>query len=285
MGGKPPILKGNVMKGYLRNDVKLKNLQSYLNDKHITLSDIMMRVRSVIKCEVAYIGGSIIYGINNIYSDVDVLAIVDDLETQLPVQLTQINIKDVRVDCRAICINRVNDVIDNIINKATIIADNKNPFRIGLKSEDHEALDRIANGISLYENRLKIREYNNSLALILTFDRINDFFGIYQDAVGALLSNQIYYSYTRTLDCAAKIIDIFLSINGYINASVKSRILALEIYYPNEKITKWYKNFLENLSVDNNIESFLRNKLREMNVMILELQLKKINMIEAYDGK
>ncbi|MGG7445972.1 hypothetical protein ACQ3G7_07800 [Kosakonia oryzendophytica] len=273
------------MKGYLSNDVKSTNLHRYLSSKNFTLSEIFWKVQNVIKCKAAYIGGSIIYGIDNIYSDIDVLVIVDESEGQLPAQLTQLDIKGVRADCRTIAIGRVNASIENIINKATIIADNKNPFRIGLKSEEHEALDRIANGINIHENFFQVREFYNSLALVLTFDRINDFFGIYQDAVGALLSNQLYYSYTRTLECAAKVVDIFLSANGYINESVKSRVVALDVFYPEEKITAWYKNLLADLNIGNNAKSALRSRLREMSLMILDLQLKKFDMIEAYNGK
>ncbi|MGC0939093.1 nucleotidyltransferase domain-containing protein [Pantoea agglomerans] len=259
---------------------KEKNLESFLCKNRVCLEDIKSKVKRVFASDCAFIGGSIIYGINNIYSDIDVLVVVESDEEEKPAQLTQLDIEKMRLDCRTISRTRIKSAIENINNKSKIIIEGKNPFRIGLKSDIHEALDRVSNGISLYENPFMNDGFEHKLALILTFDRINDYFGIYQDAVGALYTNQIYYAFTRTLECAAKIVDIFLSSNGYINASVKTRILALELYYNGDKITKWYKEFIEEFNFKDNVNLVIEKRLKEMNLMIIDLQLKKLNMIK-----
>ncbi|ACT13928.1 MULTISPECIES: nucleotidyltransferase domain-containing protein [Pectobacterium] len=272
------------MQGYLNKRIFLENLEKYLKKRGVLLAEVVEKIKTNVKCNVAYLGGSIVYGINNIYSDIDILAVVDDSYSHLPAQLTQFEIKGVRVDCRTISTNKLKSVIDNIQKKADIIADNKNPFRIGLRNDEHEALDRISNGICLHGNEFKYKNYDDSLSLILTFDRINDFFGIYQDTVGALLSGHRYYAYTRINECAAKLVDIFLSSKNYINPSVKSRVLVLERFYPNDSITLWYKSILENISILKTSDDEMRNHLRKMNSMIIDLQLEKLKMIERYHG-
>ncbi|UJR64364.1 nucleotidyltransferase domain-containing protein [Dickeya zeae] len=272
------------MQGYLNEVIMLENLDKYFKDRGLLLAEVVETIKRNVQCNFAYIGGSIVYGINNIYSDIDILAIVDDSYNQLPAQLTQFEIKGIRVDCRTISISKLKSVIDNILKKAAIIADNKNPFRIGLRNDEHEALDRISNGICIHGTEFKYKNYNDSLSLILTFDRVNDFFGMYQDTVGALLSRHHYYTYTRMIECASKLVDIFLSSKKYINPSVKSRVLVLEKFYPNNSITLWYKSLLENINILNTSDDEMCNHLRKMNLMIIDFQLDKLKMIEAYHG-
>lgn len=270
----------------MENIISLKekndNFDQYCSEKDFNSIELKMKISSLAGNNFTFIGGSILYGIQNLYSDIDVIILVENEDQEIPAQLSQFDFKGVRIDCRIFTLTKIEEFIDNINEKAKIVSKGKNPFRLGLKNELLEVLDRIKNGIKIDSKILNLPCYDMSLPLLLSYDRQNDFFGMYQDCVGALHSKQYQYATSRTIECGAKIVDIFMALNGYINPSVKSRLLVLEKYFKDDEVSEWYKKFLENTSAYSNSYKDLDHSLREMSKLSIKLQRQKADLIEKY---
>ncbi|WP_312982179.1 nucleotidyltransferase domain-containing protein [Atlantibacter sp.] len=260
-----------------------ENINKFINEREISLDILRSKTESHFKSKAVYFGGSIAYGLNNHYSDVDLLVVVESNNQEIPAQLTQIDINNTRIDCRLISFQKLSSAVKNIIEKANVILNNKSPLRLGIRNEELEALDRIRNGMLITGTDLCLAPYISPLSIILVFDRQNDYYGIYQDSIGALLSGHLLYSYSRALECAAKNVDIFLALNGYINPSVKSRIIVLEKYYPTNRVTKWYKSLIVRNRTSNLDRIEISDLLREINYYNTEFQLMKIDLFKKHN--
>ena len=230
-----------------------------------------------------FIGGSIIYGIDNNYSDLDVLIIVDDDNEVLPAQTMQFQIGSTRVDCRmhskCMIVNQI-EIIERNFN--LIVFDRKKPMRLGLSEYTLEALDRIANGVQFNDINLYLPSYRQKLALIYAYDRIRDFYGLYQDSIGALKAEQYIYAYSRSIACMEKNIDIYLALRGYINNSLKHRYLALKKFFNENLIVDSYVNNLVRKNLNDISYEEIKRSLLHTNKFHFQLQSEYVGLVEYY---
>lgn len=230
---------------YSKEDV-CNNIISFLNGKGITISELRKLIITKKKKEnllFSTVSGSFAYGAENIFSDIDLTVIVNQKENKSAHE-TQYDINGTRIDLREVELGEINVAIKKICSSYECLRANE-VSGLGIDFQILKRIERLHNGIIIHNNMASqlVIPYLE-LRLVLIFKRIGDIDSMLQDVIGARKSNQLLYSYSRTIDVVNKLIDLFLVCNGYCNVETKSRVLILERKFQDHDIYRFYKDFL-----------------------------------------
>jgi predicted nucleotidyltransferase len=206
------------------SEVRIRNLRNALELRRITIDEVVRHAIKSVPLGELLICGSVVEGLSNPYSDIDIFVIGEDVEHDLVIT----GLSEIRIDLEVWPIELACALATRINDAGGYLSDL--PY---FGTRDLKFVARLYNALRLPEiakpfspEALGFRR--QSVAVLLARRHMASADSLYQDAAGALEIHDYLFAFTRARDAFTHALDALLSCYGWLEPDKKHRLTLMK---------------------------------------------------------